>query len=127
MAYLFSVVGVFLPQLFPASILDAEGHVPLYFEAAAVITAFVFLGQMLELRARDRTSDAVRALVGLAPNTARRITPDGDEYDAPLDNILEGDRLRVRPGESIPVDGVIEDGQSYICLLYTSPSPRDRG
>ena len=125
MAYLFSVVGVFLPQLFPASILDAEGHVPLYFEAAAVITAFVFLGQMLELRARDRTSDAVRALVGLAPNTARRITPDGDEYDAPLDNILEGDRLRVRPGESIPVDGVIEDGQSYIdeSMITGEPVP----
>ena len=124
-AYIFSVAGVLLPSLFPTSILDGAGHVPLYFEAAAVITAFVFFGQMLELRARDRTGDAVRALVGLAPSTARRSTPDGDEYDAPLDNLLEGDHLRVRPGESIPVDGVIEDGQSYIdeSMITGEPVP----
>ena len=124
-AYIFSVAGVLLPSLFPTSILDEAGHAPLYFEAAAVITAFVFFGQMLELRARERTGDAVRALVGLAPSTARRITPDGDEYDAPLDNILEGDRLRVRPGENIPVDGMIEDGQSYIdeSMITGEPVP----
>ncbi|MEP1442778.1 MAG: heavy metal translocating P-type ATPase [Hyphomicrobiales bacterium] len=124
-AYAFSAIGVLLPSLFPAALLDAEGYVPLYFEAAAVIVAFVFFGQLLELRARERTGDAVRALVGLAPNTARRITPDGDEYDAPLDNILEGDRLRVRPGETVPVDGEIEEGQSYIdeSMITGEPVP----
>ena len=87
---------------------------PVYFEAAVVIVALVFLGQVLELRARERTGDAVRALLDLAPDTARRITPDGDEYDAPLENIISGDRLRVRPGERIPVDGEVLEGHSSV-------------
>lgn len=124
-AYLFGLVAVFFPSLFPASLHDEHGSIPLYFEAAVVITAFVFLGQLLELRARERTGDAVRQLIGLAPKTARRITPDGDEYDAPLDNILEGDRLRVRPGETVPVDGVVTEGSSYIdeSMITGEPVP----
>ncbi len=83
------------------------GHgVGTYFEAAVVIVTLVFVGQVLELRARERTGDALRALLDLAPKTARRILPDGTEYDAPLENIMEGDRLRMRPGDAVPVDGV---------------------
>ncbi len=113
-AYAYSTVATFLPNLFPAALKDAAGHMPIYFEAAAVIIALVFLGQVLELRARERTGDAIKALLNLAPKTARRINPDGSEYDAPLENILQGDLLRVRPGESIPVDGIITEGSSSI-------------
>lgn len=113
-AYAYSVIALFLPGIFPETLRDAAGHVPVYFEAAVVIIALVFLGQVLELRARDRTGDAVRALLNLSPVTARRITPDGDEYDAPLANILAGDRLRIRPGESVPVDGRVLEGNSAI-------------
>ncbi|MEJ8474628.1 heavy metal translocating P-type ATPase [Roseibium algae] len=110
--YLYSTVAAFFPAVFPELFRSEAGHVPVYFEAAVVIVALVFLGQVLELRAREQTGDAIRALMNLAPKTARRITPDGDEYDAPLENILAGDRLRVRPGESIPVDGLVLDGRS---------------
>jgi len=113
-AYAYSVIATFLPDLFPAQIRAATGHPPVYFEAAVVIIALVFVGQVLELRAREKTGDAIRALLDLAPKQARRITPDGDEYDAPLENILSGDRLRVRPGESVPVDGIVIEGQSAI-------------
>ncbi|HEY5644787.1 MAG TPA: heavy metal translocating P-type ATPase [Pseudomonadales bacterium] len=113
-AYAYSVVATFLPMLFPAGIRTHGGHVPVYYEAAAVIIALIFVGQVLELRARERTGDAIRALLDLAPKTARRITPDGDEYDAPLENILPGDRLRIRPGDSIPVAGVVRDGHSSV-------------
>ncbi len=117
-AYAYSVVATFLPQLFPEGIQMASGHsgghLPVYFEAAVVIIALVFVGQVLELRARERTGDAIRALLDLAPKTARRITPDGDEYDAPLENILSGDRLRVRPGEAIPVDAIVVSGESSV-------------
>ncbi|MGE0624756.1 MAG: heavy metal translocating P-type ATPase [Pseudomonadales bacterium] len=113
-AYGYSVIATFLPGLFPAEVRAHGGHVPVYYEAAVVIIALIFLGQVLELKARERTGDAIRALLDLAPKTARRITPDGDEYDAPLANILAGDRLRVRPGDSVPVDGTVLDGHSSV-------------
>ncbi|MGJ8569853.1 MAG: heavy metal translocating P-type ATPase [Hoeflea sp.] len=113
-AYLYSTVATFLPHLFPAGLQMPGGHMPVYFEAAVVIIALVFVGQVLELRARERTGDAIRALLDLAPKSARRITPDGDEYDAPLENIVGGDRLRVRPGEAIPVDSIVIEGHSSV-------------
>ena len=113
-AFGYSVVALFMPDLFPELVRGESGHVPVYFEAAVVIIALVFLGQMLELRARERTGDAIKALLDLAPKTARRINKDGSEYDAPLENILVGDRLRIRPGETVPVDGVVVEGASSI-------------
>jgi len=113
-AYCYSLVATFLPGLFPDRFQQVGGHVPVYYEAAVVIIALVFVGQVLELRARERTGDAIRALLDLAPKTARRINRDGSEYDAPLENILQGDRLRVRPGESVPVDGVVLEGRSSV-------------
>src|SRR6201996_5034223 len=112
-AWLYSVAGTLAPQWFPAGFRDAHGAVAVYFEAAAVITVLVLLGQVLELRARERTSGAIRALLGLAPKTARRITDHGDE-DVAIDAIAVGDLLRVRPGEKIPVDGVVTEGRSSI-------------
>lgn len=127
-AYLYSIIATFLPGLFPLTFRGVSGHVPVYFEAAVVIVALVFVGQVLELKAREKTGDAIRALLSLAPKTARRITPQGDEYDAPLDNILEGDKVRVRPGESIPVDAVILEGRSAIdeSMLTGEPLPVDK-
>ncbi|MGH0001574.1 heavy metal translocating P-type ATPase [Pseudovibrio ascidiaceicola] len=113
-AYLYSLVATFLPGLFPPSIRAATGHPPVYYEASAVILALIFMGQVLEMRARERTGDAIRALLDLAPKTARRVLEDGTEYDAPLENIMTGDRLRVRPGEAVPVDSRVVDGQSYL-------------
>ena len=113
LAWLYSVVGTLAPQLFPPAFRDMHGAVAVYFEAAAVITVLVLLGQVLELRARERTSGAIRALLGLAPKTARRITADGDE-DVAIEAIAVGDRLRVRPGEKIPVDGVVLEGNSAV-------------
>ena len=110
-AWAYSVVGTLAPQLFPAAFRDMHGVVAVYFEAAAVITVLVLLGQVLELRARARTSGAIRALLGLAPKTARRIGGHGDE-DVAIDAIAVGDLLRVRPGEKIPVDGVVTEGRS---------------
>jgi Cu+-exporting ATPase len=112
-AWLYSVVGTLAPQLFPPAFRDMHGMVAVYFEAAAVITVLVLLGQVLELRARERTSGAIRALLGLAPKTARRVTAQGDE-DVAIDAIAVGDRLRVRPGETIPVDGVVTEGRSAV-------------
>jgi Cu+-exporting ATPase len=112
-AWLYSVVGTVAPQLFPPDFRDMHGAVAVYFEAAAVITVLVLLGQVLELRARERTSGAIRALLGLAPKTARRITDHGDE-DVAIDAIAVGDLLRVRPGEKIPVDGVVTEGSSFV-------------
>jgi Cu+-exporting ATPase len=112
-AFLYSVVGTLLPQVFPSAFRDMHGAVAVYFEAASVITVLVLLGQVLELRARERTSGAIRALLGLAPKTARRVTAQGDE-DVALDRIVVGDRLRVRPGEKIPVDGVVTEGSSFV-------------
>ncbi|WP_374589791.1 heavy metal translocating P-type ATPase [Novosphingobium sp.] len=113
-AWVYSMVAVFAPALFPPAFRDAEGGVAVYFEAAAVITVLVLLGQVLELRARERTSGAIKALLGLAPKTARRILPDGSEEEVPLDLIAVGDLLRVRPGEKVPVDGEVTDGRSSL-------------
>lgn len=112
-AYVYSVVATLAPQLFPPAFRDMHGAVAVYFEAAAVITVLVLLGQVLELRARAQTSGAIRALLGLAPKTARRITDHGDE-DIDIDAIKVGDRLRVRPGEKVPVDGVVIEGNAVI-------------
>ena len=127
-AYLYSTIATFLPWLFPAGLHMAGGHMPVYFEAAVVIIALVFVGQVLELRARERTGDAIRALLDLAPKTARRITPDGDEYDAPLENIVEGDRLRVRPGEAVPVDANVLSGSTSVdeSMLTGEPLPVEK-
>ena len=103
----YSSVAVLFPALFPAAFHDAHGEVAVYFEAAAAIVTLVLLGQVLELRARQRTGAAIKALLGLAPKTARRINADGGEEDLPLDRIQPGDHLRVRPGEKVPVDGVV--------------------
>ena len=113
-AYSFSVVAAIAPGIFPAEFREADGHVAVYFEAAAIITSLVLLGQVLELRARSRTSGAIRALLGLQPKTARRIGANGDERDVPLDAVQPGDKLRVRPGEKIPVDGIVLDGGSSV-------------
>jgi P-type Cu+ transporter len=112
-AYGYSLAATFVPQLFPES-LRTDGAVPVYFEAAAVITVLVLLGQVLELRAREQTGSAIRALLNLAPKTARRIRDDGNDEEIPLEQVHIGDRLRVRPGDSIPVDGVVIEGQSAI-------------
>src|SRR6267378_105443 len=113
-AYLSSIFATFLPDLFPASFRDMRGAVPVYFEAAAVITTLVLLGQVLELRARQRTSGAIRALLNLAPQQAHRIAANGSEDDISLSEVQVGDRLRVRPGERIPTDGVICEGASAV-------------
>lgn len=128
-AYVYSTIATFFPELFPEGLQMSGGHMPVYFEAAVVIVAFVFLGQVLELRARERTGDAIRALLDLAPKTARRITPDGDEYEAPLENIVEGDRLRVRPGDAVPVDAMVVEGQTSIdeSMLTGEPLPVEKG
>ena len=123
--YLFSVVATVVPGIFPASFRDAHGNVPVYFEAAAVITTLVLLGQVLELRARGQTGAAIKALLGLAPKTARRIRDDGGEEDVPLDRVHAGDRLRVRPGEKVPVDGVVLEGSSAVdeSMITGEPIP----
>ena len=113
-AWSYSVVAVAAPGLFPPALRDASGAVPVYFEAAAVITVLVLLGQVLELRAREGTSGAIRALLNLAPTTARRIRDDGSDEDVTLDQVAVGDRLRVRPGEKIPVDGEVIDGRAEV-------------
>ena len=112
-AYGYSLLATFLPGVFPEAY-SMGGMVGTYYEAAVVIVTLVFVGQVLELRARERTGDAIRALLDLAPKTARRILPDGSEYDAPLENIIAGDRLRVRPGDAVPVDGVVITGNSSL-------------
>ncbi|AFL52509.1 Cu+-exporting ATPase [Sinorhizobium fredii] len=113
-AWLYSVVATLAPGLFPATFRSADGAVPIYFEAAAVITVLVLLGQVLELRAREQTGGAIRALLDLAPKTARRIRDDGTDEDVPLEAVAVGDRLRVRPGEKVPVDGTLVDGRSSV-------------
>ncbi|WP_157016646.1 heavy metal translocating P-type ATPase [Mesorhizobium xinjiangense] len=127
-AYLYSIVATFLPGVFPEQYRMGHG-VGTYFEAAVVIVALVFVGQVLELRARERTGDAIRALLDLAPKTARRILPDGTEYDAPLENIMEGDRLRVRPGDAVPVDGTVIEGRSSLdeSMLTGESMPVEKG
>ncbi|MCZ6843847.1 MAG: copper-translocating P-type ATPase [SAR324 cluster bacterium] len=113
-AYGYSLIGKLLPGIFPASLRAHEGLVELYFEASAVIITLVLLGQVLELKARSRTGNAIRALLGLAPNTARRVEGDGSEIDVPLEQVQPGDTLRVRPGEKVPVDGVVVEGATSV-------------
>jgi Cu+-exporting ATPase len=127
-AYLYSVVATIFPDLFPESFRGHGGEVGVYFDAAAVITTLVLLGQVLELRARSRTSSAIKALLGLAPKTARLIRDDGTEIDVPLDRIRPGDRLRVRPGEKIPVDGVVLEGATSVdeSMVTGEPIPVEK-
>ncbi|MBO79866.1 MAG: copper-translocating P-type ATPase [Citromicrobium sp.] len=122
-AYLFSVVATVAPDLFPAAFRDHSGRVGVYFEAAAVITTLVLLGQVLELKARGSTSSALRALLELAPPSAVKIFGSGDEREVPLDQLTTGDRLRVRPGDKVPVDGEIEEGSSAIDESMISGEP----
>jgi Cu+-exporting ATPase len=127
-AYVYSAVGVLVPGAFPASLRGHGGHIGLYFEAAAVIVTLVLLGQVLELKARERTSGAIRALLDLAPKMARRIGADGREEDVPLDAVAVGDRLRVRPGEKVPIDGLVEEGSSAIdeSMMTGEPIPVEK-
>ncbi len=113
-AWGYSIVAVLLPGIFPDSVRNEMGVIPVYFEAAAVITALVLLGQVLELRARSQTNAAIKMLLGLAPKTARIVREDGNEEDVPLEHVKIGDRLRVRPGEKIPVDGIVLEGSSSV-------------
>src|SRR4051812_9169412 len=113
-AYVYSLVGTIAPNMFPATFRGHGGAVAVYFEAAAVITVLVLLGQVLELRAREATSGAIKALLQLAPKTARRVDADGSEHEVEIDALHAGDRLRVRPGEKVPVDGVILEGRSSL-------------
>lgn len=122
-AYGYSVVAALAPEIFPASLKTMGGSVPVYFEAAAVITTLVLLGQVLELRARSATGKAIRALLGLAPKTARKVHDDGSEEDIPLDHVHVGDLLRVRPGEKVPVDGIVVEGHSSVDESMISGEP----
>lgn len=128
-AYLYSVVATVVPGIFPPSFRSPEGDVAVYFEAAAVIVALVLLGQVLELRARAQTGGAIRALLDLAPKTARMVHDDGREEDIPLERVAEGDRLRVRPGEKVPVDGAVIDGRSAVdeSMITGEPMPVEKG
>jgi P-type Cu+ transporter len=122
-AYVYSLVATVAPEIFPTSFRGEGGAVAVYYEAAAVIVALVLLGQMLELRARSRTGAAIKALLGLAPKTARRIGKDGSETDVPLDQVQPGDLLRVRPGEKVPVDGTVVEGTTSVDESMVSGEP----
>ncbi len=128
-AYLYSVAATLFPGIFPHTFRDHSGSVPVYFEAAAVITTLVLLGQVLELRARSQTSSAIKALLGLAPKTARRLSEGGREEDVPLDAVQVGELLRVRPGEKVPVDGVVLEGASSVdeSMVTGEPIPVEKG
>jgi Cu+-exporting ATPase len=123
-AFVYSVIATVFPHVFPEAFLSM-GRVSVYFEAAVVIISLTLFGQILELRARSQTSAAIKALLGLAPKTARRVAEDGSEEDIPLNHVHEGDRLRVRPGEKVPVDGVVQDGTSLVdeSMLTGEPLP----
>ena len=123
-AFVYSVVATIAPQVFPASFVSM-GRVAVYFEAAAVIISLTLLGQVLELKARSQTSAAIKSLLGLAPKTARRIRADGVEEDVPLNHVHVDDLLRIRPGEKVPVDGVVVEGSSAVdeSMLTGEPVP----
>ncbi len=127
-AYIYSTIAILWPGLFPTSFRMADGSVPVYFEAAAMITALVLLGQVLELQARSRTSAAIRSLLKLSPKTARLVRADGTEIDVPVEHIAPGDVLRVRPGEKVPVDGSVTDGSSSVdeSLVTGEPIPVEK-
>src|SRR5277367_1308188 len=127
-AYVYSAIAVLSPSLFPAAFRMADGSVPVYFEAAATITALVLLGQVLELRAHSRTSEAIRSLLRLSPKSARLVRADGTEIDVPVEHIAVGDALRVRPGEKVPVDGLVTDGSSSVdeSLVTGEPIPVEK-
>jgi len=127
-AFVYSLVATIAPNIFPPTFRDAMGHVGVYYEAAAAIVALVLLGQVMELRARSRTGAAIRALLGLAPKTARRVTPDGREQDVALDEVQPGDILRIRPGEKIPVDGIATEGTSNVdeSMVTGEPLPVEK-
>jgi Cu+-exporting ATPase len=127
-AFLYSVIAVLFPQIFPATFHGMNGEAPVYFEAAAAITTLVLLGQVLELRARSRTSAAIRALLQLSPKNARLVRGDGTEIDVPVEHIQAGDLLRVRPGEKVPVDGIVTDGESSVdeSLMTGEPIPVEK-
>ena len=127
-AWSYSVVALLFPSVFPQIMQHADGSVSVYFEAAAVITALVLLGQVLELRARSRTNAAIKLLLGLAPKTARRVEADGSEHDVALDQVKPGDQLRIRPGEKVPVDGVVLEGHSHIdeSMVTGEPMPVEK-
>jgi Cu+-exporting ATPase len=127
-AYAYSVVAALAPQIFPASFRGPHGEIPLYFEAASVIVTLVLLGQVLELRARSATNSAIRELLDLAPKRARLVRDDGSEHDIPLDQVMPGNRLRVRPGEKVPVDGVVIEGHSSVdeSMITGEPLPAEK-
>ncbi len=127
-AWSYSLVALFLPEIFPAAMRMEDGLVSVYFEAAAVIVALVLLGQVLELRARSQTNSAIKMLLGLAPKTARIVRENGDEEDIPLEHVVVGDLLRVRPGEKIPVDGYVENGNSSVdeSMVTGEPIPIEK-
>ena len=127
-AYGYSLIATFLPFLFPPSFRE-NGVIPVYFEASAVIVALIFVGQVLELKARERTGSAIRALMDLAPKTARRIGADGNEADVPLEELKTGDKLRVRPGDAVPVDGTLVEGSSSVdeSMITGEPLPIEKG
>jgi Cu+-exporting ATPase len=127
-AWLYSLAAVLVPGAFPASFRGHDGEVGRYFESAAVIVTLVLMGQVLELRARERTSGAIKALLGLAPKTARRLSADGSEADVPLEDVRPGDRLRVRPGEKVPVDGVVLEGTTSVdeSMITGEPVPVEK-
>ncbi len=122
-AYVYSVIGVLFPEIFPASMRGPDGSVGVYFEASAVIVTLILLGQVMELRARSQTGAAIKALLGLSPKTARKISSTGVEEDIPLEHVQVGDLLRIRPGEKIPVDGVVTDGASSVDESMISGEP----
>ena len=128
-SYTYSLIAALFPGLFPESFRNASGEVAVYFEASAVIVALVLLGQVLELRARSRTGAAIKSLLGLAPKTARRVNADGSEEDVPLEQVKSGDSLRVRPGEKVPVDGVVTEGGTSIdeSMITGEPMPVEKG
>jgi Cu+-exporting ATPase len=127
-AWSYSVVGIFMPEIFPATLRRADGTLPIYFEAAAMITVLVLMGQVLELKARSRTNTAIKLLLGLAPKTARIVRSDGKEEDIPLEQVQVGDVLRVRPGEKIPVDGQVVEGSSSVdeSMVTGEPIPTEK-